>query len=72
MGNSEELLIGISSKLYKIEQELKDLYQVSEYNAKRKQYDRFIGQVQEMKECIVQDLAEVKELETYTGTNDRI
>lgn len=72
MGKSEALLIQISSKLYQLQQELEELYRISEYESKRNEYYRFLQQIEDMKDSLVEDLDGVDELESYTGTLDEI
>lgn len=72
MGKSEALLIEISSKLYQLQQELEELYRISEYESKRNEYYRFLQQIEYMKDSLVEDLDGVDELESYTGTLDEI
>lgn len=72
MGNSEELLISITSSLRRAENDLRSLYSCSEYEDLRARYIEFAGKLKEINSEILTDLDDVQEEESYTGTLDHI
>lgn len=72
MGNSEELLISITSSLSRAENDLRSLYSISEYEALRTKYIDFASSLKEINGEILSDLDRVQEIEIYTGILDQI
>lgn len=72
MGNSEELMISITSSLSRAENDLRSLYAVSEYESQRRTYIEFSKQLKEINTVILNDLDQIEETEIYTGILDQI
>ncbi len=72
MGNSEELLISITSGLSRLGNELRSLANISEYDNQRENYINFSRQLSEINKKILIDLVQVQDNETYSGILDRI
>ncbi len=72
MGNSEELLISITSSLSRAENDLRSLGSISEYETNRKKYIEYERKLKEINGEILNDLDHVEEAESYTGMLDRI
>lgn len=72
MGNSEELLISITSSLSRAENDLRSLYSISEYEILRSRYIDFARKLKEMNGEILTDLDHVQERESYTGILDQL
>lgn len=72
MGNSEEILIRITSGLSKLGNDLRSLADICEYDSKRKNYIEYYRQLEEINGAILNDLDRVQEEESYTGILDRI
>ena len=72
MGNSEELLISITSSLSRAENDLRSLFAISEYESKRKKYIEYERKLKEINGGILEDLDRVADDESYTSILDRI
>ena len=72
MGNSEDLLITITSNLSKLSNDLRSLADICEYDVKRENYILFSRQLSEINGVILDDLDQVQDEESYTGTLDKI
>ncbi len=72
MGNSEDLLISITSELSQLSNNLRSLADICEYGSKRENYINFSRQLSEINGVILNDLDQVQDDESYTGTLDRI
>lgn len=72
MGNSEDLLITITSSLSKLSNDLRSLADICEYDVKRENYISFSRQLSDINGVILDDLDQVQDEESYTGTLDRI
>lgn len=70
--NSEELLISITSNLSKVENDLRALSTICEYESKRNNYTTWQRQLKDINGEILKDLDSVYNDENYTGTLDKI
>lgn len=72
MGNSEDLLISITSSLSRAVNDLRSLGTISEYESHREKYIDFERKLKEINGEILKDLDNVLDAESYTGILDRI
>ena len=72
MGNTESLLINITTNLTSVDQDLEALFRTSEYENKRKQFEEMKQDILHMNRIILKELDSVYDDETYTGVSDRI
>lgn len=70
--NTKELLTNLAEDLDDIKERFCDLINLSEFEGKREEYLRYSNDLVQIKEQLLKDCEEVDQLETYTGTLDRI
>lgn len=70
--HTKALLKEIAEELDEVKEKFCELINCSEFEGKREQYRKYSHDILEIKEKLLRDCEEVDQLETYTGTLDRI
>lgn len=70
--NTRELLKDLAEDIDDIKERFCDLINLTEFEGKREEYLKLSNELVQIKEKLLKDCDEVEQLETYTGTLDRI